>query len=248
LVVHGGLDERVDGLPVMDRIPGVMWYRVFLPELLPTTSRILYLDCDTLVVDDLSLLWDVDLQGSYLGAVDNAFEPGAERHATDLGLGSARDYFNSGVLLLNLDLMRTENATDAILECARTRSLVWPDQDALNLVLGRRRLRLDPKWNCMNVLFYGAPPSTFDPEAAKAAAAAPAILHFEGPEMAKPWHYLNRHPRRSEYIAHRKATPWPDIDFEGRTLTNRALRPLPTRTVNRVLRLEQRARHRLGRS
>lgn len=248
LVVHGGLHDEVADLPVMDRIPTVMWYRVFLPRLLPTTSRVLYLDCDTLVVDDLSALWEIDLEDSYLGAVDNAFEPGVERHAADLGLASAAEYFNSGVLLLNLDLMRADGATEAILDCARTRSLVWPDQDALNLVLGQKRVRLEPRWNCMNVLFYGNIPSSYDQDAARAAAACPAILHFEGPQMAKPWHYLNRHPRRSVYFAHRAATPWPDVNFDGRTWTNRALRPLPTRTVNRILRLEQRARQRLRRS
>lgn len=245
LVVHGGLNDEVADLPAMDRIPTVMWYRIFLPRLLPTTRRVLYLDCDTLVVDDLAPLWDIDLEGSYLGAVDNAFEPGVERHATELGLRSACDYFNSGVLLLNLDRMRADGATEAILDCARTRSLVWPDQDALNLVLGPKRVRLDPRWNCMNVLFYGGPPSTYDAEVARAAADRPAILHFEGPQMAKPWHYLNRHPRRADYLNHRAATPWPEIGFEGRTLANRALRPLPTRMVNRILRMEQRARQRL---
>jgi lipopolysaccharide biosynthesis glycosyltransferase len=248
LVVHADLEHEVSDLPVMDRIPAVMWYRVFLPQLLPMLDRVLYLDCDTLVVDDLSELWDLDLEGRYLGAVNNAFEPGMERHATDLGLRSAADYFNSGVLLLNLERMRADGVTGAILECARTRPLIWPDQDALNLVLGARRLPLDPRWNCMNVLFYGSAPTAFSAGVARAAAARPAILHFEGPQMAKPWHYLNRHPRRSEYFAHRGATPWPEIDIEGRTLANRTLRPLPTRAVNRILRLEQQARRRLRRS
>lgn len=247
LVVHAGLDHLVADLPVMDRIPAVMWYRILLPKLLPTTRRVLYLDCDTVIVDDLSPLWDIDLDGAYLAAVDNAFEPGVEQHATDLGLKAVTDYFNSGVLLFNLDLMRADDVTEAVLECARTRQLVWPDQDALNLVLGRRRVRLDPRWNCMNVLFYGDPPWTYDAEAARAAAARPAILHFEGPNMAKPWHYLNRHPRREDYLAHRIATPWPDTVFEGRTWANRVLRPLPTRTVNRILRIEQRARRGLHR-
>lgn len=246
LVLHDGLDDQVSDLPVMDRIPAVMWYRVLLPHLLPATERVLYLDCDTLIVDDLSALWDIDLEASYLGAVTNAFELGMERHATDLGLRSPADYFNSGVLLFNLDRMRADGVTEAILECARTRPLIWPDQDALNLVLGGSRLPLDPRWNCMNVLFYGAA-ATIGAEVARAAVARPAILHFEGPQMAKPWHYLNRHPRRAAYFAHRSATPWPDVDIEGRTLTNRALRPLPTRTANRILRLQQRARRRLSR-
>lgn len=256
LVVHAGLDACVSDLPAMGRIPTVMWYRVFLPQLLPTVARVLYLDCDTLVVDDLGPLWEIDLDDYCVAAVTNAFEPGDEPHATEIGLPSPEDYFNSGVLLFNLDLMRSEGTMDDILECARSRRLVWPDQDALNLVLAARRLPLDPRWNCMNVLFYGTaptryvyrdPPAVFGAALANAATTRPAILHFEGPDMAKPWHYLNRHPRRADYFAHRLATPWPDVDIEGRTLANRILRPLPTRTVNRVRRLEHRARQKLRR-
>ena len=64
----------------------------------------------------------------------------------------------------------------------------------------------------------------------------PAIVHFEGPVLAKPWHYLSKHPFRRTYAEHRAATPWPEVPVTGRTLGNRLLRPLPTRVTLGVLR------------
>ena len=249
LVAHRDLDAAVAGLPVMDRIPTVMWYRVLLPDLLADLDRVLYLDADTLVVSDLGPLWSVALDDAYLGAVSNVFEPGMAPHAAAIGISDTTQYFNSGVLLLNLDLMRRDDCSNAIVRCARQEALVWPDQDALNLVLGRRCVLLHPRWNCMNTLFLGRDGAdVFGAERVAEAVREPGVIHFEGPGMAKPWHYLNRHPRRDDYFIHRRATPWPTVQLEGRTLKNRVLRPLPTRTVNRILRFDHRVQQRLGRA
>ena len=53
-----------------------------------------------------------------------------------MGLPDAASYFNSGVLLMNLELMRRDDITDELRGCAsgRGRALLWPDQDALNVV------------------------------------------------------------------------------------------------------------------
>ena len=50
-----------------------MWYRIFLPELLPDVDRVLYLDVDTLAVDSLEPLWATDLGDAPGGAVTNVF-------------------------------------------------------------------------------------------------------------------------------------------------------------------------------
>lgn len=239
------LDSEVEGLPVMDRIPRAMWYRILLPALLPELDRVLYLDADTLAVDTLAPLWDTDIDGRYVAAVTNVFEPGMVDHPRRLGLAGGETYFNSGVLLFNLDQMRSDGRTEAILACARTERLLWPDQDALNLVLGARRVSLHPRWNCMNTLYYTPEArAVFGPQAVREATASPAILHFEGPQLAKPWHYLNRHPRREEYYRQRRQTPWPEVAIEGRTWKNRALRPLPVGMTTNLLRLEGKLRRR----
>jgi lipopolysaccharide biosynthesis glycosyltransferase len=217
---HPIAPERVAGLPAWGRIPQTMWYRVLLPELLPDADRVLYLDADVLVVDSLAPLWATPLSGSWVAAVTNVPERHMLGHAARLGLPGPEAYFNSGVLLFNLADMRRDGRSEALLACARERAerLLWPDQDALNLVLGARRRALHPRWNVMNSVrrFAWAGELLGEPET-REAIRRPAIIHFEGPRENKPWHVLCDHPYRDRYAEHRRDTPWPRVRREGLT-------------------------------
>lgn len=231
-------DDAVEGLPSAGRISQVMWYRILLPDLLPSASRVVYLDCDTIAADDLAALAHIDLQGRAVGAVHNVMAPGSE-HVTNLGLPAGQHYFNSGVLVMDLAAWRERQIAQQVIEYGRSRcrELAFPDQDALNVIVGGDRLALDPRWNCQNTLFYWPRAAElFGDETVRRACARPGIVHFEGPELAKPWHYLSKHPYRNEYLRHRANTPWPTDVIEGRTVANRLLRPLPPRAIERALR------------
>lgn len=225
-------DERVEGLPVLDFISAPMWYRIYLPELLPEVDRLLYLDIDTIVTDSLEPLAATDLSDCYVGAVTNVFQAHETSRPGDLGLPAGQAYFNSGVLLMNLELMRRDGCSEALGAFARRAgsALDYPDQDALNVVLGARRLVLHPRWNCMNsfeVFPWSAQVLGAEPLAE--ALRNPAIRHFEGPSINKPWHYLCERPMKEVYFEHRAHTPWPEVEVEGRTLRNmleRAMRGL----------------------
>jgi lipopolysaccharide biosynthesis glycosyltransferase len=202
----------------MDFVTSAMWYRIFLPELLADVDRVLYLDVDTIVLDSLEPLWVVDLADSYVGAVTNVFymREHAQR-AGQLGIEPA-DYFNSGVVLMNLELMRRDDSSRALLDYATGHApeLAWPDQDALNVVLGKRRVALHPRWNCMNsVLQFPWAGDVLGADAVEEARARPAIRHFEGPTVNKPWLVGCESPLREVYFEHRSQTPWPDVEMEG---------------------------------
>lgn len=240
--------EWVSGLPRLRAIPPLMWYRIYLPDLLPDLDRVLYLDCDMLVVDDLAPLWRTPLEGWYVAAVSNVLERDARDWPQRLGMARPEDYFNSGLLLLNLAALRRDGMAARLAAFGRApgRRLKWPDQDALNALLGERRLPLHPRWNCQNSLFYYPDARrTFGAEAVAEAVRDPAILHFEGGGIVKPWHYLSRHPYRARYLEHRRATPWPEMTPEGRTAFHRLLRPLPTPWTIAILRARHRLRRRL---
>lgn len=244
LVTHAVADPRLADLPAAGRITEVMWFRILLPDLLPDASRVLYLDCDIVATDDLAPLFDLDLGGRAVAAVHNVPYGGADDLGR-LGLDPAHRYFNSGVLLLDLDRWREREVTDRLVAFATAAAerLVHPDQDALNAVLGDDRAVLDPRWNCQNTVFHSpVAAEVFGAAAVRAACAAPALVHFEGPSLAKPWHYLATHPYRDVYLRHRAATPWPHEAIEGRTLTNRILRHLPRRVMLRALAASERRR------
>jgi lipopolysaccharide biosynthesis glycosyltransferase len=216
--------ERVDGLPVVEQFTAAMWFRVFLPELVPDADRVLYLDVDTIVVDSLEPLASIDLSGAYVGAVTNVLLDHHAGRPSSLGLAPGA-YFNSGVLLMNLDAMRRDGCTEALLDYARSRGpeLEWPDQDTLNAVLGERRVALHPRWNYMNSMRVGPEAArVFSQEELAEAARAPAIRHFEGPAHNKPWHWTAIREDHLLYRRHRNETPWPPR--RGSAAASRALR------------------------
>jgi lipopolysaccharide biosynthesis glycosyltransferase len=216
--------EQFDGLPSWGHISNTMWSRVFLPELLPDLGRVLYLDVDTIIIDSLEPLWRIDLSGSLVGAVTNVFQRFVPDRPEPFELERSNPpYFNSGVLLMNLELMREAGATEQLVAYGRAplREKGWPDQDALNHVLGGRRHPLDPRWNLMNSLeVYPWSAQTFGADVLAEARRNPAIRHFEGPSINKPWHLLCERALRDVYREHRRQTPWPRYLPEGLTPAN----------------------------
>jgi lipopolysaccharide biosynthesis glycosyltransferase len=140
-------------------------------------------------------------------------------------------YLNSGVLLMNLEHLRRNDGVGALVEFVQERAsdLLWVDQDALNVVFDGQWLELHPRWNAQNSFFRW---TAWSEEAIGATRLRetvedPAILHFEGPALAKPWHYLCAHDYRHRYRDMFATTPWAGIALEDRTVVTRLLARLP---------------------
>lgn len=227
-------DERIEGLPTRDFTRKATWYRIFLPELLPDVARILHLDSDLIVVRSVAPLWELDLGEHLVAAVTNVLEPEYVDHPATLGIEDPHSYFNAGVLLMNLDAMRRDGSSRALLDHGRRHQPMWRDQDALNVVLGGRRLELHPRWNAMNIFrFTDWASAVFGSERLAEARRDPAIRHFEGPGDNKPWHLMCARDDRELYMRHRRRTPWPLVRREGLTARNLA-RKLRARVAGRV--------------
>ncbi|HEY0633247.1 MAG TPA: glycosyltransferase family 8 protein [Thermoleophilaceae bacterium] len=207
-------DREIEGLPTVGFTRKATWYRIFLPELLPSVERILYLDADLVVVDSVAPLWELDLTGHWVGAVTNVFQDNHLHRPGELGLSGPDAYFNAGVLLMNLAEMRRDGRTQALLDYGveNASKLEWRDQDALNVVLGERRLALHPRWNLMNSFYlFRRNARGLGRRALRQAFRDPAIRHFEGPDALKPWHPQCEQKLRELYMEHRRATPWPQL-------------------------------------
>ena len=147
------LKGRLQGIYIDPRYTEAASLRLILPELLPELDRVLYLDCDIIVRQDLARLWEeTELGDNYLAAIYEApIENQAERFRA-LGCDPNR-YFNSGFLLMNLAQMRAENVSEKLLEACRVPYLEFPDQDALNQVCQGRVLPLSPLYNSIRTFF-----------------------------------------------------------------------------------------------
>ena len=207
-------DQRVQGLPAFVGITRTMWYRIYLPELLPDAARVLYLDSDIIAMDSLEPLWAIELGDHLVGAVTNVFlqDPVARARPAALGLPGLEGYFNSGVLLLNLEQMRRDGTTAKVRAFVGSHELLFPDQDALNAVMAHRRLSLHPRWNVMSsIIRFPWAQEVLDPKHIEEARRRPALRHFEGPFVNKPWHRDCAEEMREVYFRHRAQTPWPRV-------------------------------------
>ena len=140
-----------EGAPVTKQYPQEMYYRLLAAQLLPEgLHRVLYLDPDTLVINPLRPLWETDLGGNIFAAASHKGKTELVAGINQVRLGTESKYFNSGVLLIDLDAARREVVPGEIFAYVErhARELVLPDQDVLNALYGERTLELDDAvWN-----------------------------------------------------------------------------------------------------
>lgn len=138
--------------PVSKQYPQEMYYRLLAPLLLPDSlSRILYLDPDLLIINPLSPLWELDLNGcTFAAASHNNARSELADDFNRFRLNMEHDYFNTGVILMDLDKGREVVKAEKIFSCAQEHSaeLLLPDQDVFNILFGKYTAPLDEKiWN-----------------------------------------------------------------------------------------------------
>jgi lipopolysaccharide biosynthesis glycosyltransferase len=171
--------ELAGSLPSSSRLPVIAFGRLFLDHLLPAeVERVIYLDSDVLVRDDIATLYEFDLEGQPIGAVRDAggawIVAGRDaREKRDL-FDVADPYFNSGVLLIDRAKWREADVVKAVYDAHETGLIkrLYYDQDLLNLVFRNRWARLPWRWNTLD------PRKIHEPQ-------DPAILHYTGTD--KPW-------------------------------------------------------------
>ena len=144
-------DSWFSQAPVTKQYPREMYYRLLAPCFLPQKlHRILYLDPDILVINSLKPLWETDMKGRLFAAAAHTGKTNLANNINQVRLGTTHKYFNSGVLLINLDQGRKEILPEEVFRYAgeHAKELLLPDQDILNAVFGSRTLELDDYlWN-----------------------------------------------------------------------------------------------------
>ena len=157
----------------LEHVTQEMYYRYILPEVLMDEERTIYSDVDVLCVGDIKPLWKIDLKGNIIAAVSEG-EAGEFKKKL-IGLEGDAPYFYSGLLVMDLETMRRENATSKLMEntLKYAARISWPDQDMINLTFRNRILQLGPEWDGINVRY-----SSFH--------RGIVIWHFPG-FVRKPW-------------------------------------------------------------
>lgn len=123
-------------------------FKFDLPNVLADWDKVLYLDTDIIVKEDLTKLFNTDLKDNYAAVVKDM--PGMVVEHNDLRL-NLHNYFNAGIMLLNLKKMREDNVSDKLIDYKlNDDNGRFMSQDALNFVFAEKVIFLHPKYNFMS--------------------------------------------------------------------------------------------------
>lgn len=125
-----------------------------LPEILGDIDKVIYIDGDVIVRGDLSDLFAVSLDGAYVAAVKDIkpvlkYKPSI---LIKLNIPHHRNYFNSGMMVMDLKAMRRDGISKRLMDYRRDGINSFMDQDALNVVFGDRVKYLPCRYNFMTTL------------------------------------------------------------------------------------------------
>jgi len=192
-------DRLFDGLILNHHFQKSNYYRLYAADIIQE-DRCLYLDSDLVVTGPLDSIIDLDLDGCYLGAVENPGFVGQN----ELRMNPDSKYFNSGVMLINLKKWRTKGVRENVLKTVREipEAIQFVDQCGLNSVIDGKWCELPAEYNVQSCFLEGKLPeavSSVDEVMNRV-----KVIHFTG--SSKPWHFVNKHPFRAEYWKYRNRT------------------------------------------
>jgi len=199
-------DSEFPGAPLWGRMPVSTYYKLLIAERLPPDlAKVIWLDCDMLVLGDVARLWDHDLDGRHVLATQDAVVPLVSSRSgvaawQQLGLPANATYFNAGVMMIDLALWRRDRVGERAFDYVRAHrdGVYFWDQEGLNAVLAGLWGELDPRWN-HNVSI---------PDSIRAGRPAndPWVVHYAG--NLKPWRYGVRNKPSDLYFLYLDQTPW----------------------------------------
>lgn len=205
------IDNIKDYLIVkIENFPIPIYYRLLMARILPASiHKVLYLDADIIVRHDLSKLWNTSIENFAVAAIPN--QSNGNRFWERLNYSKDLGYFNSGVLLLNLDYIRENNLTEQFISYVKENpeKLLMPDQDVLNYTLRHCKKNLPVCFNAQEG-FYRIPPESVFVKDFDSDISDPFIVHYT---KEKPWNKNCKHPLRNLYYYYKSGTIWKDNYF-----------------------------------
>lgn len=167
--------------------------RLLIPELVKNINKAIYIDSDTLALQDIGELWDIDLGNKALAAPpDTGFNEVWKKHmVNNLHCENNQIYFSAGIFVINCKKWREEKISANLLEIAKERKndILIIIEDLFTIYFKNKDVvLLDPKWGYIenkneNASFI--PVSSITENFLEACKRNPAVIHFGGPN--KVW-------------------------------------------------------------
>ena len=190
------------------RLSRTAYVRINIAYILPLyISKVLYLDSDIIVNSDLQELYSICIDSYAIACVE-----------------VIENYFNSGVMLMNLSYFREHSIPKKVFEFIKLNpdKLECFDQDALNDVLKGKYLKIPPKYNAGDILLQTLEKQIrksnlyiYSEEEIQEAYDKPVIIHYAGSFHYKPWYKYTFHSKQDLFLFYLKATPYKNIKLKS---------------------------------
>jgi len=132
-----------------------IFFRMYIPYTFTAYKKMIYMDCDIINKYDIAMLYNVDIADYAIGvprllgmvSTNGMRNYVCQRVWKEMSGINMEEYFNSGVLLLNLDEMRHLCTREEINDYLKNQSFALPDQDSLNVLFYGKVKFIDAGWN-----------------------------------------------------------------------------------------------------
>lgn len=194
--------------------------RLFLSSMLPkNVEKVLYYDCDTIVVNKLDEIWNIDIDNYYVAGVQDTVSNEIKRA---VGINEEFKYINAGMLLINLKRWRKDKIEEKFINFIDkyNGNVIHHDQGVINGVLHKNMKIISPKFNLMTVYYimnrreivkyYGICGEFYSQEEIDEAINNVVYIHYTPGFTTRPWVKGCKHPKKDEYWRYLSLTPWND--------------------------------------
>ena len=150
-------EDQFKDAPISDRYPKEMYYRILAAKLLPeSVDRILYLDPDLVIINSIDELYNMNLGDKYFAGATHIGKQLNIINEMRLSMPAESEYINSGVLLMNIKLLRKEQDEKEVFDYIKENSLklFLPDQDVINALYGDKIVIIDAEKYNMGEVYY----------------------------------------------------------------------------------------------
>lgn len=212
---------------------GHSYPRMLIGSIVPeSVDKVLCLDSDTLICDDLQELWDIDMGDNIMAGVSDCMN--IRKYVKQFRMMEDMVYCNAGMLLVDLQKWREQKIEEKIINRIHDQNgnVFFFEQTLMNWGCGGKILALPPEYNCYtlfwafsynNLIKWRRPLDFFTEGEIEQAKKSPKIIHFTRNfyMLSRPWVKGCDHPMTAEYVRYKEMTPWPVLEEDNRNKKQR---------------------------
>lgn len=242
---------KIPDVLISTRWPISAFTRLFSGILMPEEiEKVLYLDCDTIIKQNISDIWNIDMKDNIFYGVKDCI---GKKYKENVGIDGDGVYINAGVLLINLDRLRKIAVLEEIDKyLSKYKSYInYADQDILNGIFSSKIGVLKPEYNVMTlisvydydeVMNLRFPTNYYTKNEIEKCETSPKVIHYTTCMLnVRPWFLNTNHPHAKEFFKYMKLSPWKNslldtFEFNSKNLkVVSIIQKLPDKVANRIL-------------